>query len=156
MHRKVSPRFEIALSVAVVAIAVGVMWQVAREERRPLDVEEMKIDVADARSFAAEGELLAAQKVGASVTHNYAKVHADMWRQKTAELARKYASREPEAKLAQLHGDVRALADQLHAVANEASGSLARNETASPAAAQLHEIASRAEALTARLEREAD
>ena len=156
MDRKVSPRFKIALCASIAAIAVVVTWQVAAEQRRPLDIEELQIDVADIQSFAAEGLLLATQQIGPTVTRSYAQAHAEMWLQKVDELARKYGSREPESKLAQPFEDVRALADQLRAAADEVSGSFAQNQTANAAAMHLHEIESRARTLTARLEREAD
>src|SRR5690349_695404 len=155
MNRKTSRRFEISLCAAIAAIAVIVTGLVAMDEHRPLDVEEMKIDVADIQSFAAEGSLLAEQRIGATVTHDFAKVHTDMWREKIDELARKYRSREPEAPLARFFGDIGTLADDLHAAADEVSSSFAQKESANTAAAQLREVELRARTLTSRLERQA-
>jgi hypothetical protein len=156
MDRKVSTRFKIGLSASIAATAAVVTWQVAAEQHRPLRAEELKIDVGDIQSFAAEGGLLTSQHVGASVTRSYAKVHTQMWRQKIDDLARKYESREPDATLVQLFGDVRALAAELHAVADEVSGSFTQNETATAATARLRHVEAQARTLTSRLERESD
>lgn len=156
MHRKVSVRFKIALCASIVVIAAVVGWQVARQEQSPVGVEELKIDLADIRSFAAEGSLLATQQVGTSVTRSYAKVQTEMWRQKINELAQEYESREPQVNLTQAYGDVRALADQLRTAADEVSSGFAQNQSANAATAHLQEVESRARALILRLEREAD
>lgn len=156
MAPKVSLRFKIILCASVAAIAAVVTSQVAMQAHSPLGIEELKIDIADIQSYAAEGGLLASQRIGVSVTGSYAKAHTEMWRQKIDELARKYGSREPQPKWAQPYGDVRALANQLHAAADEVSGWFAQNETAGAAAAHLKQIESRARALKSRFEREAD
>jgi hypothetical protein len=156
MDRKVSRQFEIALCAAIAAIAAIVTWQVAAQEHRPLDVEELQIDVADIQSLASEGGFLVTHPIGASVTRSFANAHAGMWRDKIDELARKYGSREPEASSVQSFDEVRALADRLHAVADEISRDSAQNGAESAAAAHLHETESRARTLKSRLEHQAD
>lgn len=154
MDRKLSSRFKVLLSASIAAIASVVTAQVAMQEHRPLDLQELKIGVADIQSFAAEGSFLATQQIGASVTQSYANVQTEMWRRKIDELARKYESREPEPNLAQVYAEECVLADRLHVSADEVARRFTQHGSARTVAAHLQEIESQARTLTSRLERE--
>jgi hypothetical protein len=151
MSRKITRRFEIALAACVVLIAVIVAWQAAIASKRPLDSEDMKIDVADLGSYAAEGELLARQRVGASITRSYSKVQSEMWRDKIEEIVRKYQLREPAADLTKSFGEVSALAQRLLAAADALMGNVPKEGTAGEAASKLKQVESDARELKSHL-----
>jgi hypothetical protein len=149
---QVSVRFDVALAVCVVLIAAIVVWQVIAAQKRPLDAEDMKIDVADLASYAAEGHLLAKQGVGTSITRAYSKVQSEMWRDKIEEIVRKYSTRVPAADLMAHFEEVRAVAQRLLTTADAVTGDLA-NEGKPTAAAvsNLTRIESDAHRLQSRL-----
>jgi len=151
MSRQVSVRFQSALAVGVVLIIASVAWQVGTGLERPLDAEDMKIDVADLGSYAAEGDLLTKQRVGATLTRSYSKVQSQMWRDKIEKIAIKYQSREPEMGLTKSFGEVHALAQRLLCVTDVVTENLTREETSTAAASELKQAALDARQLKSRL-----
>lgn len=146
MSRHVSVRFKSALAAGVALIAAVVAWQVDAALKRPLDAEEMKIDVADLSSYAAEGNLLAKQRIGASTTRSFSKAQSEMWHDKIEQIARKYQSRKPEAHLTKSFGDVQTLAQRLLGAANAVMDNT-KGGTATTAAAELNQVESDARRL---------
>jgi hypothetical protein len=151
MPGKVSRRFEITLAVCVVLIAAIVAWQVAVASKRPLDSKNMEIDVADLGSYAAEGELLARQRIGATVTRSYSKVQSEMWRDKIEEIVRKYQSREPAANLTKSFEEVGALAQRLLSAADALMDTHPKEGTSGELASNLKQVESDARELKSRL-----
>jgi hypothetical protein len=151
MPRPVSLRFELALAVCVVLLAAIVVWQVGAAMKRPLDAEEMKIDVADLGSYAAEGDLLAQQRNGATITRSYSAVQSEMWRDKIEDIVRKYEKREPAAELKKPFAEIHALTRRLLAAADRVARDFAKDGTASDATAELQRVESDARQLKLRL-----
>jgi len=140
MSRQISVRFESAVAIGVVLITAGVAWQVGTQLQRPLDAEDMKIDVADLGSYAAEGDLLAEQRVGATMTRSYSKVQTQMWRDKIEKIAVKYQSREPEVGLTKSFGEVHALAQRLLSITDMINEKLTKEGTATAAVSELKQV----------------
>jgi len=151
MPRPVSLRFELAVSICVTLAGTILAWQVSAALRQPLDAEDMKIDAADLGSYAAEGELLARQRIGASLTRNYADVQSEMWREKIQEVAHKYESRDPAADLTDSFQDIHALARRLQTAAEAVSDAFSHGRTPTAAAADLKRIEADARQVKSRL-----
>lgn len=103
----------IALLMFGLAVAAFV-----RSEMKPLNVDELKINVSDMRTLAATGEQLAQQYLAGSLTDPFFYTQAQLLQEKVASTRKSLDSSEPEPDVVTELGQARQLAANLDAAFN--------------------------------------
>jgi hypothetical protein len=126
---------------AVVLLLSGgfVLWGV-RAANKPLDREELKIEVADLRSHASEGARFAAEASPGKTTRTYFEEQTRMLADKAREAKKELDDAKAEAGLEVRHWEARHLAGQVEALLRQLPSAFAQPQEANRLKGELEKL----------------
>ena len=128
MARSINKRTLWVQAAVVILIASGLLAWLVYAETRPLDRNELKIEVAHLRSYSSEAGLLAEQTLSAKTRQTFFETQVYSLRDKTESSRSSLESAKVEQGLETKHWQARQLAEQLKLALESLSSSFARPE----------------------------
>lgn len=113
-------------TIGALLLCGGLIAWFIRAETKPLNRDELKIEISDLRSFVAAGTLLAQQAASATVTRAYFETQTDLLQDKAETAMKSLEGSQVEPGLELKHWQARQLASQVNAALDKLYSSLAR------------------------------
>ena len=126
--------------MAVILLTLGLMAWLVHAETKPLNRNELRIEVGHLRSYSAEAGLLAEQALTTKVRETFFKTHTYLLRDKAESSSSSLESATVDAGLETNHWQARQLAGQLKSILEQLSGSFANADELNRASSNLKSL----------------
>lgn len=140
MSQPVNRKNLLVQATAAIVLILGLIAWLVHAETKPLDRNELKIEVGHLRSFSAEAGLLAEQAASAKVTETFFQTQTYLLRDKVESLRNSLESATLDSGLEGNHWQARQLADQLKTMIENLNGSFANPNELNRASSQLKSL----------------
>jgi hypothetical protein len=142
MGRAGNRRKLLTQAAAVIVVILGLIAWLVRAETKPLDQNELKIEVGNLRSFAAEAGLLAEQVLSTKITQTFFQTQTYLLHEKTESLKSSLDTAKIQPGLEEKHWQSRQLTGQLKSALESLSVSFANAEEMNRASSNLKTLSS--------------
>jgi hypothetical protein len=142
MGRTGNRRKLLTQAVVVILVILGLIAWLVHAETKPLDQNELKIEVGNLRSYAAEGGLLNEQALSASVTQTFFQTQTYLLHEKTESSRSSLDTATVQPGLEEKHWLSRQLTGQLKSALESMSVSFANPEEMNRASSNLKTLSS--------------
>jgi hypothetical protein len=134
-------------AAVVILLTLGLLTWLAHAETKPLDRNELKIEVGHLRSYSAEAGLLAEQAASTRVTETFFQTQTYLLRDKAESSRSSLESATVEPELEASHWQARQLAGQLKSMLEQLSVSFTNSEELNRASSNLKSLLSQLKTL---------
>jgi hypothetical protein len=153
MERLANKRKLLTQSAAIMIVICGFIAWLVRAETKPLDQDELKIEIGNLRSFANAAGLLSEQAQSAKVTQTFFQTQTYLLQDKTETSRSSLETANVQPGLSDKHSQSRQLAGQLKSTLDGLSVSFANVEELNRASSDLKRLSSDLEKLEDSLKR---
>jgi hypothetical protein len=151
MGHPVNRRKLLTQAAALIVVIFGLIAWLVYAETKPLDQNELKIEIGNLRSFAADAGLLADQALSAKVTQTFFQTQTYLLQEKTESSRTSLATAKVQPRLAQQHWQSRQLAEQVKSELDGLSVAFASPEEINRASSNLKRLSAELKQLEDRL-----
>jgi hypothetical protein len=142
MERSVNRRKVLTQAAVVIVIILGLLAWLVRGETKPLDQNELKIEIGSLRSYATEAGLLNEQALSASVTQTFFQTQTYLLHEKIESSRSSLDAAKVQPGLEEKHWLSRQLSGQLKSALESLSVSFANPEEMNRAGSNLKTLSS--------------
>lgn len=129
--------------IAVLLLLGGLLVWLVRAETKPLNRDELKIEVSNLRSYAAEGRLLAEPSLSGKATRAYFQTQTDLLEDKAEDALKGLDAAKVEEGLELKHWEARSLARQVKTSLERLYSSFERPQEMESVKGELEKLLSR-------------